>query len=101
MPLPSKAALELISWLAERDEAQLHAIATLRELRPQECRSLGEMAQALLSEENTKGALGALAREPLYALHALSSGSTPADNGETLVAWGLWDWRGFFRRTVP
>ena len=91
MPLPSKAALELISWLAERDEAQLHTIATLRELRPQECRSLGEMAQALLSEENTKGALGALAREPLYALHALSSGSTPADNGETLVAWGLWD----------
>jgi len=71
MQLPSRSTLELISWLAERDEASLVELARIREIPAPQCTSLGDLAQALLSPENQQRALESLPRLDVQAASAV------------------------------
>ena len=89
MPLPSRSTLELISWLAERDEAFLIELARLRDVPAAQCTSLGDFAQALLSPENQQKALESLSRSSVEQLQLLANGNEPTDDVSSLVSWGL------------
>lgn len=89
MPLPSRSTLELISWLAERDEAFLIELARLRDVPAAQCTSLGDFAQALLSPENQQKALESLSRFSVEQLQLLANGNEPTDDVSSLVSWGL------------
>ncbi|MDA7565864.1 helicase-associated domain-containing protein [Pontimonas sp.] len=91
MPLPSRSTLELISWLAERDEASLIELARIRDVPAAQCTSLGDLAQALLAPENQQRALESLPRLDVQQLQLLAGGSEPTADISSLVGWGLVD----------
>ena len=91
MPLPSRASLELISWLAERDEAFLVALADIRDVPASRCSTLGDFAHALLSPESLQRACESLTCSQVHQLQLLVTGEAPGGDLAELVQRGLTD----------